>query len=1408
MADDRWIEVTASQFDHEREGLEYLRERVPPHSPYRVWTNFEFRDTRGGWHEVDALVLGQDALYLLELKHFYGAISGNDRTWTRNSRSSNSPLLLARRKAQLLASKLEAVYEEIAGNNPPVPVKRIVPWVEPAVFLHHRETKVLLPPSSRLNLYGLDELAGTPKGLPGISELFAQRSERRAPIHPQQEEMLALLLARIGLVQRREREAGSWVIVEGGAISEGDGWQDWEASRKETGDRARIRIQTHTTETERRIAEAVARHEYDVMRRLHHDGLIRPVDLIDVEQLGKGLVYDWDDELVRLDLWLQDHGSTIDLGQRLQIIREVGEVLEYAHGKGVVHRGLTPRTIWIGNPVTPGGALTVKVSDWQAVGSSREDDSRPGITRHSEYFDDLEDAELLTYRAPEGAWRAGAVDRPALDQFSLGAIAYFVFAGTAPAATPNDLLLRLREQSGLDLGIEVPEIPATVREAVRTATRAAPRNRHASIRTFLTALDAADSVAIDTSLDPRDATVGDALAGSRFTVKSRLGKGSTAIGLLVADTEETTANKDRVLKVALDERAAARLQGEAEVLRRIDSRRVVSLFEGPFELGSTSALLLERAGEETLLEALRGRERGLPVDLLDTYGGDLLDALEALDKAGIDHRDIKPANLGVGLDRSKRRHLRLFDFSLSRAAASEIEAGTPPYLDPFLGQDGRATYDSAAERYAAAVVLYEMATVRRPQYGDDPSVNPAAITDDVTIDPHDLPEGVRDELVAFFQVALARRASDRFGTISEMRTAWTRMFGDATSTVPEGADELAAKVELETPLAEAGLSPRALSWFEGENLETVKDAVLLDPVKFTSMPGATKVTRAEVQGRAKAWRNRFRETIDATRRAAGDVPPLEDVAELLFAHFVERRSEVPRSVLEMILGQGTKKVDAFAPQVVLSAMLAVGTPTVNQALIDMHKRWSADAKAVPALDQIVAAVDDILDRLGGVAAISELVTELLARTGVDVRALRPNDPRRRLAEGFLRIVVDGRRHRRRGGGDSPPLDEKRRGERVVALGRKNELLDVALRLGQVASAGVDGLSGVLSPSRSRKLVEGALDGLTENSPLRVGTRAVRLGAALSENVAAVSSVGELHHRDLPPADALRIGLGDLGPDARMKAESIQDRVAARFPQIARLPGRPQLDSLVAEAQLTLRFDEHLEAYVGPTVHGDTTGLTQWPPTAQQVERAEAEDSSITRRLEESRRRRSYLVLGTYPTHLDVLERALEARFGARPLAISTLLLDEMQNVLVANPAFPCWDVIVQADARPPGSREALAVAKVVELAMPAVNARLHEALAADDEPADRRAPLLLTEVDLLVRYGQVGELRRLSDLTVSRGRAVWVVVPQYDIVTGPTVDDVQLTTSPHQFLDVDRSWSDAQAALATEPGPAPLEDAP
>lgn len=54
------MEVTPSQFAHEAEGLRIVRNLLPDRPPYRAWSNFEFRDERGTWSEVDLLAIAPD----------------------------------------------------------------------------------------------------------------------------------------------------------------------------------------------------------------------------------------------------------------------------------------------------------------------------------------------------------------------------------------------------------------------------------------------------------------------------------------------------------------------------------------------------------------------------------------------------------------------------------------------------------------------------------------------------------------------------------------------------------------------------------------------------------------------------------------------------------------------------------------------------------------------------------------------------------------------------------------------------------------------------------------------------------------------------------------------------------------------------------------------------------------------------------------------------------------------------------------------------------------------------------------------------------------------------------------------------------------------------------------------------
>ncbi|WP_433490757.1 NERD domain-containing protein [Nocardia grenadensis] len=119
-SDERWIEVSKSAFPHEAEGLAMLRNIVPDAPPYRAWTNFEFMDNHGQWHEIDALVLGRRRLHLIELKHYTGVLQGTEANWVRTipgrnkRRTQRSPLLLTRRKAQRLATRIDEEARKVA----------------------------------------------------------------------------------------------------------------------------------------------------------------------------------------------------------------------------------------------------------------------------------------------------------------------------------------------------------------------------------------------------------------------------------------------------------------------------------------------------------------------------------------------------------------------------------------------------------------------------------------------------------------------------------------------------------------------------------------------------------------------------------------------------------------------------------------------------------------------------------------------------------------------------------------------------------------------------------------------------------------------------------------------------------------------------------------------------------------------------------------------------------------------------------------------------------------------------------------------------------------------------------------------------------------------------------------------
>lgn len=1400
LSTDRWIEVSPSEFSHETEGLQYLQDRMPAKSPYRGWSNFEFRDTHGRWHEVDAMILNRNTLYIVELKYYRGTISGTDTVWRRQNgtglRSEDSPLMLAQKKARLFASRLKVeftAWAEAKNIDARSYMHQVVPFVKAAVFLHHPRVQVELSEHSKQDLWGLDETHAL-SGLPGISELIHEPPHKGTPVGENQAKILTDLIARLG-VERREREVGNWILHAHEIVNEGSDSYDLVATYRPMQERqALVRIPItppDASHSEREQQLKIATHELRLMSKLSHEALILPVDVLELEE-GAALVYDYDEEFQRLDLWMEDQENGVVLHQQLDIIRQIAEALDYAHRNAVVHRDLSPGTVWVKQE---GTHLKVGVSDWQTAGAASAEATDAGVTRlvqtqftvQDRLSGDNEPDLAAPYRAPEGRWIGASADRVGLDVFSLGALAFYILTGSHPAESQLDLAEKLREQDGLDVSVVVPELSSNIRLAILNATRPRPTERTRNVQLFLDELEQPENEEVPVA-DPLEASPGVTMSNGRFLVKRRLGKGSTAVGLEVEDRLAKRATT-RVLKVALNEKAALRLHDEAEVMGELPrSPRLVKLLEGPIDVDGRAALLLEPAGPETLAEVLRARQR-LSLDLIERYGNDLLHALEELDAAGIVHRDIKPSNLGVRPDSRRAKHLVLFDFSASRAHPEHLDVGTAPYLDPFLGSK-RPQYDSAAERYSAAVVLYEMATGKTPQYGDDPYAAPTAVKDDITLAQDDFDPTVQEPLMEFFERALARDAAERFDTVQEMRLNWQRIFSADKTTAPEDADELAENAKIETPLEHSGLSGRALSALEPFHLKTVGDLVAVDPVLITRMAGVAQPTRLEVQSRAKVWRKRFGKAL-ADRTAATALPTVLEVAQQLVQVAHSDRTDNTAKATELLLGLDGK-LDPFATQAELGASLGNGLTAAgtNQLLNRLQKAWVQDDESLRLLRKLDTIVDDRIEELGQVATPAELAEEILQHIpagGANEKHLR------RIALGLLRTVIDRRRILLLGDTEHEPLEIRRRGKHVIAVARDVRFLDLAETLSAEAEALVQ--RNAEEELVSAKRVEEKLRNYrNDKDPIELweGLRPVRLAAHVSSRVAA-TSLGELYARDLAPHRVAHHVLGGIGIREQFSPNEIRERVNSRFPSYRGFPPRPELDKVLREAGIELRFDETRKRYVSPTVRGDTTGLYTHVPTHVVDPSEDLDDAALTQRLRDSVERRSYLVLGARPDRMARLQLILEQEFSAEVIDITGLLLDQLQNMTEMRQA-PSWEALASADAQPDTTRPRKGLQKVIDHAIPNVQEHLREVL--NDQATT--SPVVLTNPESLVRYGHGGLLRKLSDLSAKRSRAVWVLAPQFGSHVGAVIDDVSIQTSPQQFVPVDAVWIDPRAAKLQE----------
>lgn len=1358
---DRWVEVSKSAFAHETEGLSFLRDVVPNASPYRAWTNFEFMDNHGLWHEVDALVLGRRRLHLIELKHFVGRLGGTETNWVRTlpsgkTRTQRSPLLLTRRKAQRLATRIEEEARKVAiehGLNPEK-VRRALPFVQESVFLHAEGFTVDMPELAKSGLFGLDGDEGR-SNLPGISTRILEPPTDGRRVDEDISVIIALALKNLGISRRTERDAGSWTIA-GAPVASGDDWQEWPAKHKGTDEQARARIVSFRPGTPahaRAAAHRKVQREYTLLSSLRHESIVVPRDLVQDDDGNTVLVYPETPGYEPLDLALATRTLTAE--QQLTVLTRVAEALAYAHRNHVAHRGLGPSTVLINTERLDAGPVDVRLVDWSWAGRIHDGGTRSSTMLGTAVTATGGAAADEVYQAPEDRWAPDS-DRIALDVFSLGSLAYFLLSGGQnPARDRAALLERLRAEQGLDLAASTGRfVDERLRELVLRTTNPSvskrvntePKSGRPTFgaQQFAAELDAYRREQAPTAaapeIDPLNPPTG-ALLDDRFEVLQVLGSGSTARGILVADHDAD--GRQRVLKVGLDDTATHRLRDEAEVLTTLAQQQppvpgVVELIEGPLQLEHRTALLLTNCGEQTLADVIRYTPLGEAQ--LKTWGLGLLDAVVALDAAGITHRDIKPSNLGLSRPdgkRSAKARLALFDFSLSRAAVEQLDAGTPPYRDPFLGTGIRTAYDSAAERYSAAVVLYEMATASTPLYGDGVS-DPRVLTDDVSVSAEDFGGHSRsraEALAGFFRTALARNLRNRFDTATAMRKAWAAVFA-SKAVDPEPAPAATA-----TATATAGITAEA-------HITGVAEVVQPAPTY-----GSLQVLAAEFA------------------RASATKP-----------------SAIRRQVVELVLGShDAAPADPFVTYQVLAPLAGVTPGRIAQIFGELRDLWAKNPQLAATVDSLHRRGLTLLESTGGASTPELLARELAA--ALDTDGLR--DPQR-TALGVLRLVL----------ASAPPAPEPEPGEpatdtealdlqlvrrqstgtvAMIATPAVSRRLPAALAReadGLVAAADAQGLA-LVPPADADRPLRAAAAAVLDVAPDQVeipGYALLRIAAASSGEVS-LSARDELHAQALPIRDVLMLllqGLSDSDAFGRVELES---RVAARFPALAKaLPRRPELDGLVAAVVPGMTWSEDRGRYEFENATQRLSHVPTRHTLAGSPAVAGGSGSDVELLLQASIRERTFRAFGVPMGASDQVADALVERFGAVHIDVTDVLLDELRAR--AEQAGIPWDAILAADSGAAADREGLKgfVAQSIPAVVDAVNAA--------------SGPVVLTDLSTLAAYGQLGALQAWVDVTNPPPHAVWALIPQPEESggrPGARVDGTALPrTSPEQFVQVDR----------------------
>jgi TolB-like protein/Flp pilus assembly protein TadD len=249
---------------------------------------------------------------------------------------------------------------------------------------------------------------------------------------------------------------------------------------------------------------------------------------------------------------------------------------------------------------------------------------------------------------------------------------------------------------------------------------------------------------------------------------------------------DTRLGREVALKVLPPEMASGperlvRFQREAKALAALDHPGIVTVHSVE-EADGVHFLTMQLVEGQPLDKIIP--EGGMPVDQLATVGTGLAEALIAAHERGIVHRDLKPGNAML----TDTGRVKVLDFGLAKTAGAfsgeatdptlqtreGLVLGTMPYMSP--EQVSGRPVDHRTDIFSLGVMLYELASGRRPFAGESPVELGSAILRDTPPDLTTLRPGLPHGLTRVISRCLEKDPAARFPSMRDVHDAMTAAF--------------------------------------------------------------------------------------------------------------------------------------------------------------------------------------------------------------------------------------------------------------------------------------------------------------------------------------------------------------------------------------------------------------------------------------------------------------------------------------------------------------------------------------------------------------------------------------------------------------------------------------------------------